>query len=55
MMLNETLAEKKNHICIFPKSSQQRCNNFKNAIISLKNPGCIFMAFDASNGDQWIA
>ena len=47
MMLNETLAEKKIHICIFPKSSQQRCNIFKNASIFLKNLGCNIYAFDA--------
>ena len=48
MMLNETLAEKKIHICIFPKSSQQRCNIFKNASIFLKNLGCNIYAFDPS-------
>ena len=47
-MLNETLAEKKNHICIFPKSSQQRCNIFKNASIFLKNRGSNIYAFDSS-------
>ena len=48
MMLNETLAEKKIHICIFPKSSQQRCNIFKNASIFLKNLDCNKYAFDFS-------
>ena len=50
MMLNETLAEKKIHICIFPKSSQQRCIIFKNASIFLKNRGSNIYAFDASYG-----
>ena len=45
IMLNETLAEIFFLICIFPKSSQQRCNNFKNAIISLQNPGMYFYGF----------
>ena len=53
MMLNETLAEKKIHICIFPKSSQQRCNIFKNASIFLKNLDCNKYAFDSSYG-QYI-
>ena len=48
MMLNETLAEKKIHICIFPKSSQQRCNIFKNASIFLKNLDCNKYGFDSS-------